>query len=149
MYVFLNGNQNQTGLKRRSTSDEVSANSFSSAATVNIWVTKCHLGLQALLVAASNCLSAHLTADCSDDVCCQSLLQRVLCQITRLFFSLSYLRLTRCSTRASLQRCTSFGHLQRMRPPCAKWGPPWFVGPYAQRVLCVYGGAALGVNNLL
>ena len=56
----------------------------------------------------SNCLLAHLTADWSDAAYCQSLRQRVLCQITRLFFCLG---LIRCSTHASLQRCASFAHL--------------------------------------
>ena len=74
---------------------------------------------EAISPPASDCLSAHLTADWSDAACCQSLRQRVRCQITRLFC----LGLTLCSTRASLQRCASFAHLQRVGPLC-KMGSP-------------------------
>ena len=56
--------------------------------------------LEAISPPASNCLSAYLTP-----ACCQSLQQCVWCQITYLFFSLSCLGLTWCSTRASLKRC--------------------------------------------
>ena len=92
--------------------------------------------LEAISPPASNCLSAHLTADWSDAACCQSLRQSLRCHITCFFFfffSHSCFGLTWCSTRASLQRSASFAHLQRMRP-LRKMGPPWITGPYAQRV---------------
>ena len=42
--------------------------------------------LEAISPPASNCLSAHLTADWSDAACCQSLRQSLRCHITCFFF---------------------------------------------------------------
>ena len=73
-----------------------------------------------------NCLSAHLTADWSDAACCQSLRQRVQCQITHLFFlsplpwadSVLYVCLT-----AALRVLCIFAE---NASSCAKWGPRMF-----------------------
>ena len=77
--------------------------------------------LEAISLPAFNCLMAHLTADCSDAACCQSLRQNMWCQITHLFISL----LPQCSTCASWQQCASFAHLQRVAlntGPRGSWG---------------------------
>ena len=60
------------------------------------------------------------------------------------FFSLlplADLVLNTCLTATMHILCTFAENMS----PCAKWGPPWIVGPYAQFVFCVEGDAMLQV----